>query len=213
MLHDHAAPQPTQNFVKHIRTALPELRKSEAKVARLVLAQPFRTLDSTVAEVTELTDVSQPAVIRFCAAIGFSGFEELKLRLAQGLALGRTATHSVIRIPTADRRARHDRRTFHRGRVATRRTALQPAARDEAPAKRVPLRRCQRRRRGLTAESGAFALARRGRLLRVPAVRRMRRGAARRAHPAERRAQRFAHPARAWYASGAGVAGLRAQAR
>ena len=84
MLHDHAAPQPTQNVVKLIRTALPELRKSEARV------------DSTVAEVTELTDVSQPTVIRFCVAIGFSGFEELKLRLAQGLALGRAATHSVI---------------------------------------------------------------------------------------------------------------------
>jgi RpiR family carbohydrate utilization transcriptional regulator len=96
MLHDHAAPQPTQNVVELIRAALPDLRKSDAKVARLVLAQPFRILDSTVAEVAELADVSQPTVIRFCVAIGFSGFQEFKIRLAQGLALGRAATHSVI---------------------------------------------------------------------------------------------------------------------
>ena len=35
-------------------------------------------------------------MIRFCVAAGFSGYQEFKLRLAQSLALGRTATHSVI---------------------------------------------------------------------------------------------------------------------
>jgi RpiR family transcriptional regulator, carbohydrate utilization regulator len=96
MLQDHVAPQPTQNVLERVRTALPGLRKSDAKVARLVLAQPHRILDSTVAEVAELADVSQPTVIRFCVAVGFSGFQEFKIRLAQGLALGRAATHSVI---------------------------------------------------------------------------------------------------------------------
>jgi len=111
MLHDHAAPLPTQNVVKHIRTALPELRKSEAKVARLVLAQPFRTLDSTVAEVTELTDVSQPAVIRFCAAIGFSGFEELKPSSGYRQRIGALVMIDVLSTAVALRRdARHSNR-------------------------------------------------------------------------------------------------------
>jgi len=84
------------NIVEAIRAALPELRKSDTKVANLVLAEPTRVLDSTVAEVAFLADVSQPTVIRFCVAIGLSGFQELKIRLAQGLALGTSATHSVI---------------------------------------------------------------------------------------------------------------------
>ena len=43
-----------------------------------------------------LAGVSEPTVMRFCVAIGFSGYQEFKLRLAQSLALGRSATHSVI---------------------------------------------------------------------------------------------------------------------
>jgi RpiR family carbohydrate utilization transcriptional regulator len=72
------------------------LRKSDAKVARLVLDQPGWILDATVATVAERAGVSQPTVIRFCTATGFGGFQEFKLRLAQTLALGRPATHSVI---------------------------------------------------------------------------------------------------------------------
>jgi RpiR family transcriptional regulator, carbohydrate utilization regulator len=72
------------------------LRKSEAKVADLVLADPARILESSLAELAALAGVSQPTVMRFCVAIGFSGYHEFKLRLAQSLALGRSASHSVI---------------------------------------------------------------------------------------------------------------------
>lgn len=79
-----------------IRTALPGLRKSDTKVADLVLADPFRILETSVGEAAKLAGVSQPTVMRFCMAVGFSGYQEFKLRLAQSLALGRAATHSVI---------------------------------------------------------------------------------------------------------------------
>ena len=88
--------RPTQNVLEIIRAALPSLRKSDAKVANLVLQEPFWVLESTVAEASDRAGVSQPTVIRFCVAIGFTGFQEFKLRLAHSLALGRPATHSVI---------------------------------------------------------------------------------------------------------------------
>jgi len=88
--------RPSSNVLETIRAALPTLRKSDAKVARLVLEQPSWVLGSTVATASERAGVSQPTVMRFCVAIGFSGFQEFKLRLAQTLALGRPATHSVI---------------------------------------------------------------------------------------------------------------------
>ena len=88
--------RPTQNVLEVVRAALPALRKSDAKVAAAVLAEPFGVLDSTISEMAERAGVSQPTVIRFCVAVGFSGFQEFKLRLAHSLALGRPATHSLI---------------------------------------------------------------------------------------------------------------------
>ncbi len=91
-----AALRRARNALEMVRTALPGLRRSDAKVANLVLADPFRVLESSVAEAASLAGVSQPTVIRFCVAVGCSGYQEFKLRLAQSLALGRPATHSVI---------------------------------------------------------------------------------------------------------------------
>lgn len=92
----HGAGRRSTNVLETVRAAMPSLRKSDAKVAQLVLDVPHWFLDATVAETAERAGVSQPTVIRFCAAIGFSGFQEFKLRLAQTLAIGRSATHSVI---------------------------------------------------------------------------------------------------------------------
>lgn len=93
---DTAARRSSKNALEMVRTARPMLRKSDAKVADLILADPFRILETSVSAAAKLAGVSQPTVIRFCVAVGFSGYQEFKLRLAQSLALGRAATHSVI---------------------------------------------------------------------------------------------------------------------
>src|SRR6202034_4951011 len=69
--------------LERVRAVRPSLRKSEAKVADRVLADPGRILESSLAEAATLAGVSQPTVIRLCVAAGFSGYQELKLRLAQ----------------------------------------------------------------------------------------------------------------------------------
>ncbi|WP_421726127.1 SIS domain-containing protein [Bauldia sp.] len=86
----------TGNILEVVRKMLPLLRKSDRKVAEVMLADPQRFMNATVAETAALAEVSQPTVIRFAAAVGCSGFQDLKLRLAQALALGTPATHSVI---------------------------------------------------------------------------------------------------------------------
>jgi len=85
-----------QNILEVVRTTRAELRRSDRKVADQVLADPRRILNATVAETAQLAKVSQPTVIRFCSAIGCSGFQDFKLRLASSLALGTPATHSVL---------------------------------------------------------------------------------------------------------------------
>lgn len=85
-----------RNIIEVIRTMRADLRKSDRKVADVVLEDPQRILNATVGETAALADVSQPTVLRFATAIGCTGFPDLKIRLAQSLALGTPATHSVL---------------------------------------------------------------------------------------------------------------------
>ncbi|PWE57621.1 MurR/RpiR family transcriptional regulator [Metarhizobium album] len=87
---------PNRNIIEVIRTLRPELRKSDRKVADVVLEDPRRILNATVGETAALAEVSQPTVLRFSTAIGCNGFQDFKIRLAQSLALGTPATHSVL---------------------------------------------------------------------------------------------------------------------
>lgn len=85
-----------RNIIEIIRTMRPDLRKSDRKVADVVLADPRRIMNATVGETAVLAEVSQPTVLRFATAIGCSGFQDFKIRLAQSLAFGTPATHSVL---------------------------------------------------------------------------------------------------------------------
>jgi RpiR family carbohydrate utilization transcriptional regulator len=85
-----------RNIIEIIRTLRTELRKSDRKVADIVLEDPRRIMNATVGETAQLADVSQPTVLRFTTAIGCSGFQDFKIKLAQSLAFGTPATHSVL---------------------------------------------------------------------------------------------------------------------
>ncbi|MDR6631601.1 RpiR family carbohydrate utilization transcriptional regulator [Phyllobacterium sp. 1468] len=85
-----------RNIIEIIRAMRAELRKSDRKVADVVLKDPQRILNATVGETATLAEVSQPTVLRFAMAIGCKGFQDFKIRLAQSLAFGTPATHSVL---------------------------------------------------------------------------------------------------------------------
>ncbi|MBY5344561.1 MurR/RpiR family transcriptional regulator [Rhizobium leguminosarum bv. viciae] len=85
-----------RNIIEIIRTMRAELRKSDRKVADVVLEDPRRIMNATVGETAALAGVSQPTVLRFTTAVGCSGFQDFKIRLAQSLAFGTPATHSVL---------------------------------------------------------------------------------------------------------------------
>jgi RpiR family carbohydrate utilization transcriptional regulator len=85
-----------RNIIEIIRSMRSELRKSDRKVADIVLDDPRRIMNATVGETAQLADVSQPTVLRFTTAIGCSGFQDFKIKLAQSLAFGTPATHSVL---------------------------------------------------------------------------------------------------------------------
>ncbi|CAM2194396.1 DNA-binding transcriptional repressor YebK [Paraburkholderia kururiensis] len=74
-----------------------QLRPSERKLADYVLESPREVLDLSMTEVADRAGVSQPTIARFCRALGFSGFREFKIRLAQGVAAGVPAVYRDVR--------------------------------------------------------------------------------------------------------------------
>jgi RpiR family carbohydrate utilization transcriptional regulator len=70
-----------------IRTQLDALSKSERKVALAVLDNPAQIVDQNITALARAAQVSEPTVVRFCRTLGYDGWHEFKLKLAQGLAL------------------------------------------------------------------------------------------------------------------------------
>ncbi|WP_292836744.1 SIS domain-containing protein [Microbacterium sp.] len=83
-------------LLERITRSLPSLRRSEAKVAALVLDDPTGVVQFTMAGLAEAAEVSEPTVMRFCASIGCEGFQDFKIQLAQTIAIGLPITHSTI---------------------------------------------------------------------------------------------------------------------
>ncbi|MFT6094482.1 MAG: RpiR family carbohydrate utilization transcriptional regulator [Pseudohongiellaceae bacterium] len=84
------------NLIRRISDKLDTLRKSEAKVAHFVLGNANDVINMRIVDLARLSDVSEPTVIRFCRAIGFDGFQTLKLQLAQQLGLGGVYTQFAV---------------------------------------------------------------------------------------------------------------------
>ena len=76
------------NLLQHIAQSRHLLRKSELKVADHVMQDPASVMHSSMADLAHGVGVSEPTIVRFCRAIGCSGFQDLKLKLAQSLAAG-----------------------------------------------------------------------------------------------------------------------------
>lgn len=68
-----------------IRSARELFKPAEAAVAEFVLANPDRVMHMSVSEAARDIGVGESTVIRFCRALGYKGYQEFKLRLAQDL--------------------------------------------------------------------------------------------------------------------------------
>lgn len=70
-----------------IQTRLGTLSKSETKVALAVLGDPALAVRGNISALARSAQVSEPTVVRFCRSVGYDGWHEFKLKLAQSLAL------------------------------------------------------------------------------------------------------------------------------
>src|ERR1700743_1221663 len=76
---------PVENALARIRVALPSMAKRARKIAEYVIQHPKKVIGMSVTELAEATDSSDGSVINFCQGLGLSGFQQLKLSLAQDL--------------------------------------------------------------------------------------------------------------------------------
>ncbi|WP_083260813.1 transcriptional regulator HexR [Microbulbifer aggregans] len=93
-----------------ISDQLSSMRKSERKVAEYILANPDEVIHMRIVDLATEAQVSEPTVVRFCRAVGCSGFQEFKLNLAQQLAS--SPSFGQIAVTETDTIAEYKRKVF-----------------------------------------------------------------------------------------------------
>jgi DNA-binding MurR/RpiR family transcriptional regulator len=91
-----SVPPPSEGVLARVRARLPEFTGALARVAEQVLADPAGAARATIVELAERSGTSPATVTRFCRALGFEGYSELRLGIAgETGAAARTAGWSV----------------------------------------------------------------------------------------------------------------------
>lgn len=72
-------------IVAYIRSLYPSLTKAEKKVADIVLEEKKDIIYDSLTDLAEKSHVGDTSVLRFCRHIGYKGFQDFKLALAQEL--------------------------------------------------------------------------------------------------------------------------------
>jgi len=81
-----------------VRALIPSLSPAEQRVAEVIVNEAATAATLTITELAERAETSETTVIRFCRALGFSGYPELRLTLAgeAGRAEGDHAGRRVV---------------------------------------------------------------------------------------------------------------------
>lgn len=77
-----AAPRATGSLLGRLRSQLPEFTGALQRVAEQVLADPAAAARATIVELAERSGTSPATVTRFCRALGFEGYADLRLSIA-----------------------------------------------------------------------------------------------------------------------------------
>jgi len=68
-----------------LRGLLPNLRPSEQKIASYILSHPEKVVYLSITELSQIVGVSDAAIVKFAQRIGYRGYQDLKINLAQEL--------------------------------------------------------------------------------------------------------------------------------
>src|SRR5210317_647791 len=83
-------------MLSRITNAIPDLSRAEKRVATWVLEHPKQATSATLAHIASECGTSEPTVLRFCGRMGFGGFRELGVRLAESLSVPGSYVHRDV---------------------------------------------------------------------------------------------------------------------
>ena len=83
-------------IILRLQTLRDSLSKAEKKVADYIINSPDQVIYLSVAELAQNSGVSDPTVVRTCQKIGLSGYQELKVTLAQDIVSPLQSIHEEI---------------------------------------------------------------------------------------------------------------------
>jgi len=73
----------SQSVIRRIASIYPQLSPLEKRIADYVEEYPFKVIYSLTEELAKICEVSTASITRFCRKLGYTGFKELKIVLAQ----------------------------------------------------------------------------------------------------------------------------------
>lgn len=82
--------------LSRLRGYFPSLSPSEKKVGEFILENPEQVIRMTLAEIANLTGVSDATAVRFCRSIGYKGWLEYKISLTQALPKSPQLIHKDV---------------------------------------------------------------------------------------------------------------------
>lgn len=83
-------------MLSQISRAVPDLSRSEKRVAAWILEHPKEATNATLAHIANECETSEPTVLRFCRRLGLGGFRELGIRLAESLSAPGSYVHRDV---------------------------------------------------------------------------------------------------------------------
>ena len=75
------------NTLLHIESIYPTLTPAERRVADEVVRNPHHVVHWSITELAKRAGVSDATVVKFCKRLGYKGFQEFKILLAQDVAV------------------------------------------------------------------------------------------------------------------------------
>lgn len=84
------------NALLHIRGTYPALRPAEKRVAQVILSDPREAVHYSITQLAEKAEVSDATVVKFCKRLGYKGYQEFKIMLAQDVAVKPQLIHGAV---------------------------------------------------------------------------------------------------------------------
>lgn len=73
----------SQNIIPYIIFQRDQLNASQQEIAEYIISNPMRAIENTSKEMAQALNISEASIVRFCQKIGFKGYRDFRLKLAQ----------------------------------------------------------------------------------------------------------------------------------